>query len=470
MHQNRISYLFYHMHFIYPNIKSLVQFMVFEKGGDGQRTANKIVFRQSSQPISDENFKWIDGLPVLYPLSDLSRWYHFDADNNLVFDHGLLQSAFYLLSAQQEQKGETDEWGRYQFNQSLQYKLDISLKPIVNEYFKIIGDGLAAYCQLHGIAFERAKPFSPFAFHLSHDIDRLYFHHPKEVANRFLQLTGMRTKQYSLGNLLKLLADDCRHIWHYKKVDSWWNFSFLGQQAKEHSFRPTFYFLPKTGNRLDSRYRLSDKRLINVYAQLLGDGFEVGLHMPLKHKHNYNCYLEELSAHTHQIKMGVRRHYLAVKNPADYRLDETLNIRYDSSFGFSEHPGFRNSYCLPFKPYDHANERMIDLWVIPLTAMDVTFLFKQKASFPQIEAALNEMAAQAERFGGLVSLLWHNCRFDEVEFPGITQFYRRLLLNLAQKKAQGMPGLDIVQQMDNLENSTYSTFMNFFNKGLTSNE
>jgi hypothetical protein len=471
MHPNRLSYLFYHISFTYPNIKQLLPFMQFEGMASLTTSHPTIKFPFAINDTPTENIKWINEIPILFPLSENQIIYRFDTADNLIFEHDVLKSAFYLISAQQETETTiTDEFKRFSFEQSIQKKLGIALNAIVNAYFKIIGDALTEFSKRHNIAFTATRPFETFAFHLSHDIDRLYFHHPKEVAGRLLQLLGWRKREHSVKALVNTLLLDAVSVWRYKTKDRWWNFEFLTREAARLGFRSSFYFLPHTGHRLNARYQLNDKRLSALYKQLTDNGFEVGLHIPLFHKTLNSKSISPLTNTSNSYKIGVRRHYLSFNYPNDYTSDSLTPVLYDASFGFHDQAGFRNSYCLPFKPYNHINECMVDTWVLPLTAMDVTFLYKQQNSFERIEQQLDAMANEAAKYGGIVSLLWHNCRFDEEAFPGITSFYCCLLEQMQQKGAIGLTGRDIVARMDEPSNADYSTFINFFNKGLTCNE
>lgn len=466
---SRIDYVLYHLSFMSDNINELVKYCRFINNGDKITGANQICFRLGDGKLLFDEIKWIDELPILYPLSNNEFWYRFDDAGNLIFEHDLLQSAFYLLSARQEvEGGAKDDFGRFVYEGSLQQRLGIAHKPVVNHYFQIILEAFAVFCGKQGLRFDVRKPFSPFVFFLSHDIDRLYFHHTKEAAGRVLQLIGVRQLEYKRRDLCRLLVSDAFKCWDYKHKDPWSNFDFLISSSLARGIKSTFYFLPKTDSRLDSRYRFSDADIRQTIGRLADEDFEVGLHIPLSNSSSKYCYLNELSRLVSQKRLGVRRHYLAVEYPQSYVADSTQAVLYDASFGFHEHEGFRNSFCLPFKPYDHANERMVDAWIVPLCAMDVTFLYKRGLRFMEIEGIIDQMASEVERFGGVLSLLWHNCRFDEINFPGITRFYERVLDQMVQKKARCLSGREVVAEIGVL--TPQSSFINDFNTGLISNE
>ena len=442
--------------------------MVFLGDDSMVEQKNQILFPLKSGPLIVDEVIWIGNLPVLFPMGNNNAWFRFDDNGNLVFEHDILQSAFYLLSAQQEVDSlSKDEWGRYLFKGSVQDKLGIVLKPIVNYYFSIILSGLQEFSTRNGIEFSATKPFDNFAYTLSHDIDRLYFHHPREVAGRLLQLLGLRKHVYPLKKLAGIMADDFISVWRYKQKDEWNNFDLLIKLANENNIKSTFYFLPKTKNRYDSRYQFSDKQISKILCGLNEQGFEVGFHVPLDKNFDKQKSTKLLKTIT-SSRLAVRRHYLAIDYPQSYIDDGQEGVLYDSSFGFSEQEGFRNSYCLPFRPYDHRHEKMVETWVIPLVAMDVTMLLKKNMTLSQIDKVVDQLTDEAASFGGVFSLLWHNCRFDEINFPGITRWFGELLGKAETKKAQGIPGREIIAKMERM--ADYSSFIIDLNNGFISKE
>ena len=122
-----------------------------------------------------------------------------------------------------------------------------------------------------------------------------------------------------------------------------------------------------------------------------------------------------------------RQHWLSFKYPRTLRILENLNIEYDSSWGFAEHCGWRNSYCCPFHPYDLENDRMMDIQELPLNAMDVTFFQYMGLTLDEAFNSIKDMLETCKKHNGLFVLLWHNSHFNETLLPGISQFYEQVL-------------------------------------------
>ena len=62
-----------------------------------------------------------------------------------------------------------------------------------------------------------------------------------------------------------------------------------------------------------------------------------------------NRTLDHLRAVSPEAVTGIRQHYLRFKPGQTAQIQAEAGLVYDASLGFSEHDGFRNSYCWPFK-------------------------------------------------------------------------------------------------------------------------
>ena len=123
----------------------------------------------------------------------------------------------------------------------------------------------------------------------------------------------------------------------------------------------------------------------------------------------------------------MRYHYL--------RLDPYRNLApladrfaYDSSFGFADGLGFRGS-ARPFRPWDHEQDRPLDLIEIPMAAMDATLAephylgLTPEAASPRLDALLD----RAAELGAAFSVIWHTERFDPPTARGWDRVYFRLV-------------------------------------------
>jgi len=456
--KKQVEYVLFHLQQHFECSISLKDRFVFD-GGNGFDLKNqeKVFFCQSNRELSD--VKWLpykeEELPILFPGEPVQKW--FDChDGAFIFHHDLLKSAFFLLSGFQETQSDvTDEMGRYRFEESIQKKLEITTKPVVNYYFEIILDGLEAYCQYHQIDFKRKRLFDSFGFMLTHDVDRVDYYHWRETIYRFMQLLGLKKAHYPRKRLMKAAFNALlpTFIPSYKK-DPWWNFELLRSQERELGFSSVWYFLNRDGSPHDAKYDFTEKRVQSLIQFLQREGCEIGLHGSMKAATNQvdmaNAY-GLLQSGCGSVIKGARQHFLMMKYPQTLQIQQNAGLKYDTTLGFAEHEGFRNSYCYPFKPFDHVNDTMLDIWEFPLTVMDTTLFGYRELTDVEMLASAQNLINEITRFGGLFVLLWHNCNFDEYQYPGITVLYKQLLQTIHSEQPESITGVSVLDKISVLK-------------------
>ena len=453
--KNQIEYVLFHLKHHFEADEILLDRVVYKTGSSIKLIdQKKVVFNLSHSEIRDDVFLDYKGdqLPVLFPGDQDAKWYRYQ-DGTLVFHHDLLKSAFYLLSGYQEtQSKATDEMDRFLFKESIQQKLGIVTKPIVNYYFDVILDGLETYCKHHQIHFKRKRLFDSFGFMLTHDVDRVDYYHWRETIYRFMQLLGLKKAHYPKKRLVKAAFHAVLPtLFPSLKNDPWWNFESLRKQERELEFSSVWYFLNRDGSPHDAKYGFMEKRIQTLIDSLQKEGCEIGLHGSIKtatsHVGMAKAYSQLQRVCEFKIQ-GARQHFLKSKYPQTLKIQQDAGLKYDTTMGFAEHEGFRNSYCYPFKPFDHENDAMLDIWEFPLVMMDTTLFGYRQLSYPEMLETTQNLMKEIARFGGLFVLLWHNCNFDEYEYPEITNLYSRLLQLISSKQPVSVSGVTVLDKIN----------------------
>lgn len=452
--ENQIKYTLFHLAQHWKEDQSILNSFVFLPQEDSfkQKYVAKIIFPLSDNKSPHEidinilNTK----VPVLFPISKEQDLFIIDDKGNLIFNHDFLKSAFYLLSGWQElQTGERDFIGRYPHSISIQNKLKCTTIPLVNYYFEVIIQGLEAYGMYHNKLIERKRLFNEFGFLLSHDVDRIAFYHIREILFKLKQYFGLSPRYYSKTLTLKLFFKGLIFYFNpFRKTDPWWNFDKMIEQEKKLGIRSSFYFLKQEHRNMDSRYQFSNEKIKTLIKQLLKDNFEVGLHGTIhsaRHESSMLSQIRELTKVIGHKPKGIRQHYLRFFHPQTFRLQVNAGLKYDTTLSFADHEGYRNGYCYPFKPFDFEHDEMIDIWEIPLTMMDVTMLNYRKLTFDELKTSTFQLISEARKFGGLFSLLWHNCRIDEYQYPGVTMFYNSLLESIVETSPTCITGKKLIK-------------------------
>jgi len=443
---NQVQYVLFHLnqHVDLSEIRSVISY------GSGENESG--IFFSASDKSIDENFKITfkgEDIPVLFPCGSSSAFFEMKG-NQLVFYHDILKASFYLLSGYQEMYiNEPDTMERYSFDESIQKRLSCVRKPLVNYYFEIIAEGIELYCKYNNVDFKPKRLFESFGFMLTHDVDRIDYFHWRETVLKFLQLLGLKTLPYDKKRLVKsTLNSVLPTLFPGHKPNPWWNFQELRKDEKVLGLKSVWYFLNRDGSPHDAKYNLEEKRIKDLMAMLQRQGCEVGLHGSIKTAQNSSAMKlakERVDRSSAGSVVGARQHFLKFHYPETLNHQQKAGLKYDTTMGFAGHEGFRNSYCYPFHPYDHEKDCMMDIWEFPLTVMDGTLLDYRKLEYSEMYHSFNLLMDEIERFGGLMVVLWHNCNFDEYQYPGIKAYYDQQLMAVGERLPKSVTGKDVLE-------------------------
>ncbi|GGF13894.1 DUF7033 domain-containing protein [Hymenobacter cavernae] len=360
-------------------------------------------------------------------------------DNQAIINSDLISAAFYLLSGWQEYFcEERDRHGRFPFSASVQHRYGFVAVPVVNYYFDILR---AAVEHVTGRAL---KPLqwaadAPFAVFVTHDIDNL-FSAWKAPAKAAL----LRRDWLGFG----------QRLWqHFTRHDAWDNLAEVQQTVASYGAKSTFFFLPEQSKSANGTpnadYKLS--RICAKAIAAIGDS-EAGLHGSIGTAvHGGNLKEEE-----HRLQRcikgqvaGIRFHYLQWEPRITPVIVSSLMFRFDTTLGFAEHFGFRNSYCLPFQPFLFLNGHVASFLEIPLNVMDATLHHPNYLQLApdEILPALTPMFQEIERFGGVCTVLWHNENFDPANTRNGPEQFRALMEYLRGRGAAFVTGRDICEMV-----------------------
>ncbi len=454
----QIEYVLKHLgQHIHLNNAIRDSFVFVAAGSDLSEYTNRIIFLLSEKPLQISDVKTIDEIQVLFPLSGENSYFS-QKNGNIIFNHDILKSVFYLLSGFQElNHNSPDSLGRFSFKASVQAKLNITDKPVVNYYFEEIIKGIEIFCKLHQIEFRRNSQFNNFAFFLTHDVDRIQYYNLNTFLYLFKTLFTKKQSSKKRSENLKELLNTAYHILNvFDKKDLYWNFREISDLEKKLGVNSTFFFLPKDRRHVDSYYNLRDRKIAELIQFLKDENHEIGLHGTVRSSESADAikkiHSDFLSAADLSIT-GIRQHRLMWNHPSTAINHCECGIAYDSTLGYAEHEGFRNSYCHPFKIFDFKNNCTLPYWEIPLNVMDSTLFHYRKLSLNEAMLSAEKIRDEVIRFNGVFTLLWHNSYFNEKEVPGVTRFYASLLQKIMAEKPEVLTGLQIVQRLSDTGNN-----------------
>ena len=458
--QPKRDYVLFHLgHHVQINAAIREKFSFVSHTDEIKGLSDRIVFLSSDQGLVPDQIKYIDNLPVLFPVSSRNDFFYQDEANNIVFGHDILKSIFYLLSGYQEYANASsrDALNRFAFEDSIQKKLSCIQKPLVNYYFEKMVEGIQLFCSNQNITFSRKKVFENFGFMLSHDIDFVDTYTANYFIFKIKEVLQIRKSRLSFStNLILGLKGMLKYFNVLKKDNPYWNFDFLRSLERSNNFRSTFFFLDKGVLHSDAYYSFDEKRMTELFLYLQSEGCEIGLHGTVQSIDNaakLKSSFDKLTEASKVSVVGIRQHRLLWNHPGTAIIQKSIGLQYDTTLGFAAHEGFRNSYCGPFKLYDFTNDKMLDYWEFPLNVMDVTlFAYQNYSPAVALEKCIQIMG-EVRKFNGLFTLLWHNSFFDEDTYPGVTDFYKNVLAAIAKQQPENVLGSELLFRLNELNNA-----------------
>lgn len=340
---------------------------------------------------------------------------HFETQNQIP---DWLGTAFYMVTSRQEYDTKSyDALGRFPYSNSYQARFNNAGENLVQHCF----DELAT---LLGIEEHSVKS----SFYLSHDIDTVH--------GAVLEDGLYTLKKGRLDAMLKLIFNAA-----LQRPD-WLNIDQILKLESEYDVKSTFFWIVNKG-RLNKRERNSDysfhsAAIQKALVQVRNAGSENGIHKSI----SSDTFETELKKLTHPVAAN-RYHYLKYSLPDGYDAVENAELQLDASLGFAETIGFRNSYGLPFQPYNFSQRRAYRFLEVPLHIMDATF-FTYNRSDHQSAAASIFSFIEKNKMNCVLSVLWHNNYFSNYKYGGYLDLYKKILLYIRDNAFETTTTADLV--------------------------
>jgi hypothetical protein len=232
--------------------------------------------------------------------------------------------------------------------------------------------------------------------------------------------------------------------------DFWRTFS-QGYLEIEKGLASTFFIIPFRDQpgmiREDSTappfraVRYCAAELAATIHQLCEAGCEVGLHGidAWRDVHSGRKELEEIRRVAGRSEVGVRMHWLYYDKGSPAILEQA-GAAYDSTFGYNETVGYRAGTTQAYKPLNAQ-----DLLELPLHVMDTALFYPSHLglSTEQAKQRVGEMLENVQRFGGCITINWHDRSIAPERLWG--NFYRELVQDLASRRPWFATAADAVR-------------------------
>jgi len=286
-----------------------------------------------------------------------------------------------------------------------------------------------------------------FAVCLTHDVD--------EIKKTYQYLT--RSFRFlKSGEIMNLKNEIVSLVKKLNGKEPYWTFEEIMDLERKLGVKSTFFFLNETGRvtlfdrstwrHYGRRYNFEDKKVAEIIRLLHAEGWEVGLHGSFYSYDDANLLKKEKEKLEKVLRdkvVGIRQHNLNLKIPTTWKIQKELGFEYDTSLGYNHQVALPWGKCFPFFPND--GKKPIGILEIPLIIQD-TALFKYKNVW---ERCL-KMIELVENRGGVLTILWHHSVFNEQEYPGWSEIYKKIIEVCKERNAWVTTGREIANWWKNL--------------------
>lgn len=335
------------------------------------------------------------------------------SDGRVKINADILSAGWYLMSGMQENTDKSrDKYGRFTHSQSLQKKLNITTVPVVNYYFDILKKAIE---MSQNVSIDSHRVFSGT---VTHDIDEVLSGWKHRIR------TSLENKDYARACFFGISQV-------FRPFSPWKNLEHLAAYNSSKGVHSTFFFLPRN-NKQDSiknaDYPLAHPYITKQLESLKKSNHEIGVHG----SYRTHDIASELIADKQQISLKTvsnRFHFLQFDLSKTPQVLASSKFAIDSTLGFQEHIGFRNSICTPFYLYDFEQDIPFEWVEVPLNVMDCTLEFEEYMGLSPERALIEikNLTQEIIKFNGNICLNWHNTYFSEYEKEAWKNLYKELI-------------------------------------------
>jgi hypothetical protein len=251
---------------------------------------------------------------------------------------------------------------------------------------------------------------------LTHDVDAIR----KTLAIRFKQavFNAVNAIRYLQKGKLGLSVVKAKKAFVFLiSQDDYWCFDKIMRLEDQLGMKSTFNFYGgKPGYKrnlkeqlFDPAYDIHAKKLSEQIIRMYATGWEIGLHQSFDAWEDEHRMKEEKSNLEKVVGAPIvscRQHWLRFSFSSTWKVQQDLGIKKDTTLGFNDRPGFRNSAAVAFKPWEYV-DGVMQIESIPMVLMDSHLYDYQYYSDENRKRHLNHWLNEIKFVGGQASVVWH---------------------------------------------------------------
>lgn len=334
--------------------------------------------------------------------------YYFDIAPLIKNENGspdYLSTIFYLVNGFQEYNlddEKIDKYGRLDYKHSLQNRFSILENNIVQEYIQKLLFQVDPHLKI---------PLKKSRIFLSHDIDSVY------GSLKYDSIWALKTGD--ILSMLKVIGQTAM------KNPPWFNMDKVAKLESDHDVKACYYWIVQNGRgahgEKNGDYSIFNQKIQQQMSYVEAKGNEIGLH-----KSSMNTSFNEEKKKLDTSVLSNRFHFLKIDNPNSFSEMESCGIQSDSSIGFPYKMGFKNSFGLPYFPFDISKNKKFDVLEVPLHIMDGMFEITNEETSEKAYHRITQFIEQNST-NSIISILWHNSEMTNFAYKWSFHCYKRIL-------------------------------------------
>jgi hypothetical protein len=366
----------------------------------------------------------VDDVPLLYGSPEIQR-----NGDRLITHADIIASAYFMLTRYEEavRRDVRDEHGRFIGRESLPYRAGFIDRPIVDEYASLLRKWLWE------VGISVREPRREFSVLFTHDVDIPTRHIPgikpllKSVAKAMLGRTSWRHAAEATMVALGLRKDPLDTFDQMISLDA-----RLDGLAAAPARQSAYFFLACGADAGEKAYDITRRYIRQTIRKVLKSGAMVGLHASYSAGKDPIKLANEVAALENACGREIHRnrhHFLAWREIQDGWDLARAGIRWDSTLGYADVPGFRLGVCRPIPLFDPISKKRFGIEEHPLIVMDCQLDWDKYLGLDEEEAfeRCKHLIGQTKMHEGQFVMLWHNTMFESKTGSYHPRLYRRVI-------------------------------------------
>ena len=340
-------------------------------------------------------------------------------NDNSILPFDVLAASFYIITRYEEYLPHvSDQYNRFQPQDSILYKMETFETPIINVWAKELGEIIKS--KYPDIQLKKKT----FKFIPTYDIDAAWAYRNKGL---------FRTTAAFLRDALVFNTDEIKRRYEVltkKKIDPFDTFDYQIELQKELKLKPLYFILCGDYNTNDKNISIRNKEFQELIKHI-GDYALVGIHPSFSSYLQKDVIKDEIKRLSEVLNRDVtmsRQHFLRLSLPKSYQILNELDITDDYTMGYASQAGFRAGYADTFAFFDLENDTKTKLNIHPFALMDGTMRDYLDLDVHESFDKAKKLVDEVKKVNGTFILLWHNETLSgEKRWEGWITLYRKIL-------------------------------------------